>query len=90
MIIDKAKEVLKIQRERFKDTPNILIADFIDFAGTDLLIVEDNKINQKVMISMLKKSKISFCPNDASTYIKEIVKVVCSSNGGFGAVREMI
>ncbi len=39
---------------------------------------------------MSKKAGISFAPNDASTYLKNIVNVVCKSNGGNGAVREMI
>ncbi len=54
-----SKGTLKIQRERFKDTANISLSDFIDFAGANLLIVEDNLINQKVLVSMLKKSKIN-------------------------------
>ena len=39
---------------------------------------------------MLKKSYISFCPADAVKEIKDIVNIVCSKNGGCGAVREMI
>ena len=39
---------------------------------------------------MLQKVGISFAPNDASTYIKDMVKVVCTKNGGKGAVREMV
>ena len=39
---------------------------------------------------MLKKVALSFCPNDAVEDIKNIVKVVCSKKGGYGAVREMI
>ena len=41
-------------------------------------------------ISMLEKAKISFAPNDAVTYIKELVDVKLNQNGGKGAVREMI
>ena len=41
-------------------------------------------------LKMLKKSAISFSPNDAVLYIKNLVNVVCSSNGGDGAVREMV
>lgn len=55
----KSQQKLKVQRERFKDTPNITLSNFSDFAGTELLIVEDNIINQKVLISMLMKSKIN-------------------------------
>lgn len=39
---------------------------------------------------MLQKVGLSFAPNDASHYIKDIVKVVCTKNGGKGAVREMV
>ncbi len=39
---------------------------------------------------MLKCAKISFCPNDASFYIKNSVDYVLKSDGGKGAVREMI
>lgn len=39
---------------------------------------------------MLQKVGLSFAPNDASHYVKDIVKVVCKANGGHGAVREMI
>ncbi len=41
-------------------------------------------------ISMLEKAKISFAPNDAVAYIKELVDVKLEKNGGKGAVREMI
>ena len=39
---------------------------------------------------MLKKSALSFCPADAVKEIKNLVNVVCSKNGGDGAIREMI
>ena len=39
---------------------------------------------------MLKNCKISFCPADAVEDIKNISNVVCKSNGGSGAAREMI
>ena len=39
---------------------------------------------------MSKKAAISFAPNDASTYLKEIVNITCNSKGGEGAVREMV
>jgi 3-deoxy-D-manno-octulosonate 8-phosphate phosphatase (KDO 8-P phosphatase) len=40
--------------------------------------------------NMLSSVKESFCPNDASEYIKDICKTICTKNGGYGAVREMI
>ncbi|MDY0320637.1 MAG: HAD hydrolase family protein [Arcobacteraceae bacterium] len=39
---------------------------------------------------MLQYVGLSFCPNDASAYIKDIVNVVCNQKGGNGAVREMV
>ncbi len=39
---------------------------------------------------MSKKAGLSFAPNDASSYLKDIVNIVCIKNGGDGAVREMI
>ncbi len=40
--------------------------------------------------SMLNSSKISFAPNNASLYIKDIADIILSNSGGDGAVREMI
>ncbi len=41
--------------------------------------------------SMLNSSKISFVPNNASSYVKDIDNtIILSKNGGDGAVREMI
>ena len=39
---------------------------------------------------MLKAAGISFVPNDASSYVKDIANIICKSNGGQGAVREMV
>lgn len=39
---------------------------------------------------MLKKVGLSFSPANASEYITRIVNVVCTKNGGDGAVRQMI
>jgi len=39
---------------------------------------------------MLKKASLSFCPNDAVEDIQSLVNIKCKSNGGEGAVREMI
>jgi 3-deoxy-D-manno-octulosonate 8-phosphate phosphatase (KDO 8-P phosphatase) len=41
-------------------------------------------------LQMLKASKISFVPRDASAYVDKIATVVLSQEGGDGAVREMI
>lgn len=42
--------------EPFEETPGIAIDDFLTFKGTHLLIVEDNKINQNILLSVLKRS----------------------------------
>ncbi len=41
-------------------------------------------------LKMLKKSALSFAPNDAVDYVKNIVNIICIKNGGNGAVREMV
>jgi 3-deoxy-D-manno-octulosonate 8-phosphate phosphatase (KDO 8-P phosphatase) len=41
-------------------------------------------------MKMLSLVKLSFCPNDATDDLKEIVNVVSKKNGGNGAAREMI
>jgi 3-deoxy-D-manno-octulosonate 8-phosphate phosphatase (KDO 8-P phosphatase) len=41
-------------------------------------------------MQMLKASKISFVPRDASAYVDKIATVILSKKGGDGAVREMI
>jgi len=41
-------------------------------------------------LKMSKKAGLSFTPNDAVTYLKNNVNIVCAKNGGNGAVREMI
>ncbi len=39
---------------------------------------------------MLKKVGLAFCVGDAIDDIKVISDVICKSNGGYGAIREMI
>jgi len=60
----------KVNRERtlpfrtnkpFTETENIKTDDFIVFKGAKILFVEDNVINQKILLSTLKKSGISIC-----------------------------
>ena len=45
-------------KKPFDETPNITVDDFYNFKGAKLLIVEDNKINQKILQSVLQKSGI--------------------------------
>ncbi len=44
--------------EDVPETPNVTKASFSDFAGASVLIVEDNIINQKVLVSLLANSGI--------------------------------
>jgi CheY-like chemotaxis protein len=55
----QAEEKLIVHRDRFVDAPNITLESFSDFSDKDLLIVEDNLINQKVITSVLKKSNMN-------------------------------
>jgi len=41
-------------------------------------------------LQMLKATKISFVPRDASAYVDKVATVILSKKGGDGAVREMI
>ncbi|MDD2451564.1 MAG: response regulator, partial [Sulfurovum sp.] len=45
-------------RKPFEETPNVTVDDFYNFKGARLLIVEDNRINQKIFQSVLQKSGI--------------------------------
>ena len=49
---------LLVYRESFKDTQNITLESFRTFKGARILIVEDNIINQKVVMSVLGKSEM--------------------------------
>ncbi|NKQ40370.1 MAG: response regulator [Sulfurovum sp.] len=47
-----------VHRELFEDIPDISMSSFIDFAEKSVLIVDDNKINQKILINVLGRSKM--------------------------------
>lgn len=49
---------IPIYKNIFKDTPNISLQEFSKFRETNILLVEDNFINQKVILSILGKSGI--------------------------------
>ncbi|WP_207561596.1 response regulator [Sulfurimonas aquatica] len=49
---------LKVNRGVFDSTPNVTLQRFSEFKGRELLLVEDNLINQKVIVSLLGKSGI--------------------------------
>jgi CheY-like chemotaxis protein len=52
------KNTLPVLKEAFQETKNITLDDFHRFRGGRILIVEDNKINQKILVSVLKRSGI--------------------------------
>jgi len=52
------KNVLPVFKESFKETKGTTLDDFHKFRGGRILIVEDNKINQKILTSVLKRSGI--------------------------------
>jgi len=49
---------LAVYRQPIQETENITAADFSQFSGAKLLIVEDNLINQKILLGVLKNSGI--------------------------------
>lgn len=53
------KESLLVCRDTFKDALNITLESFQAFEGAHILIVEDNVINQKVVLSVLGKSHMT-------------------------------
>ena len=40
-------------------------------------------------LELLKKTGLSFCPNDAISEVKKICNYTCKSNGGKGVFREV-
>ena len=54
--IERNSNKLPIYREGFKYFKDITLDDFYRFAGSSILLVEDNLINQKVVLSILAKS----------------------------------
>ena len=65
------KERLLVYRDTFKDAQNITLESFHQFEGAHILIVEDNVINQKVVHSVLGKSKMTL---DVANNGKEAVE----------------
>ncbi len=58
----QAKEESKresIYKMHILETPNIKREQFVDFSGANILVVEDNIINQKVLVNILDKSGIN-------------------------------
>jgi len=57
-VVEEEMHKLIIYRDTFKDTPNVRLESFKTFKGARVLIVEDNIINQKVVMSVLGKSEM--------------------------------
>ncbi len=77
------KSSTPIHREKFADTPNVTLESFADFKGASLLIVEDNFINQKVLLSVLKLSEMDI---DIANNGQEAVEMVTSENKKYDLV----
>ena len=69
------KSRLPVYREKFEETPGVTLESFADFKGASLLIVEDNFINQKVLLSVLKHSEMEI---DIANNGQEAVEFVSS------------
>jgi len=72
---DKEKSKMLVHRDPFPRLGGITIDSFSSFSGYHILIVEDNVINQKVLLTMLGKSdmKLSIANNgqEALDFIKK-------------------
>ncbi|MBT5935607.1 response regulator [Sulfurimonas sp.] len=55
---EESTEKLEVYKSVFPDTAGISLSSFSKFSGKKILLVEDNLINQKVIISILGKSGI--------------------------------
>ncbi len=53
---EKKETPRQVHRMLFEDRADISMASFSDFAGTSVLIVDDNKINQKILTNVLGRS----------------------------------
>jgi len=53
---EEAEDTLLVYKRSFKHTENVGLESFSAFKGKEILIVEDNVINQKVLLSILGKS----------------------------------
>ena len=57
-VVETETNRLAIYRDTFKDAANVGLTSFKTFKGARVLIVEDNIINQKVVMSVLGKSEM--------------------------------
>jgi CheY-like chemotaxis protein len=74
---------LPAHRSLFEDVPNITLNSFSQFRGSEVLLVEDNLINQKVTTSLLSKSEMTITiANDG----QEAIDILKNSGKKFNIV----
>ena len=89
-IVKRRSDELSVQHlhqgksEKGKVLKNIM--NHMNIDRTNVAIIGDD-LND---LSMLEFASISFCPADASFEMRKRSDIILKSNGGFGAVREMI
>jgi len=57
--LEEHKASLAVHKETFVDTDGTRIEDFKNFSAYNLLLIEDNFINQKLMLGLLSKSNMN-------------------------------
>ncbi len=74
---------LPVHRALFEDAPDVTLNSFSQFRGSEVLLVEDNLINQKVTTSLLSKSEMNITiANDG----KEAIDILRDSGKKFDIV----
>ena len=74
-VYNSKSKLLYTSSDPFKETENIRLIDFIIFQGSSLLLVEDNLINQKIILSTLNKSGINISiANDGQEALDLLLK----------------
>ena len=80
---EQKKSTITIHKEQFAETPGVTIESFVDFKGASLLIVEDNFINQKVLLSVLKHSQMKI---DIANNGQEALELITQGNRKYDLV----
>ncbi len=79
-VIEPTKYIPRVYKGEIHDAQGINKSDFIVFRGARLLIVEDNTINQKVILRVLKKSGIKI---DVANNGEEALRLLEHQNGEY-------
>jgi len=79
-VIEPTKYIPRVYKGEIHDAHGINKSDFIVFRGARLLIVEDNTINQKVILRVLKKSGIKI---DVANNGEEALRLLEHQNGEY-------